>query len=227
LLVFIDYLHLEAADEISVEQIHAAADLWVGRQPQPHNVTDYPYAKMRFISDAKQWLSFLGRLHQVEVPRRPYAHLIEEFADHMVQERGLSRDTIRSRRWYLDQFLSRFWQEHRPFNEICIADIDAAIARKGDQDSYPRTSIKAYASALRAFFRYAGQRGWCSPGLADAIMSPRLFADEGLPKGPPWTDVQRLLTSTEGNQPKNIRDRAILMLFTVYGMRVGEVRALT
>ena len=36
LLVFIDYLHLEAADEISVEQIHAAADRWVGRQPQPH-----------------------------------------------------------------------------------------------------------------------------------------------------------------------------------------------
>ena len=29
LLVFIDYLHLEAADEISVEQIHAAADRWV------------------------------------------------------------------------------------------------------------------------------------------------------------------------------------------------------
>ena len=57
-------------------------------------------------------------------------------------------------------------------------------------------------------------------------MSPRLFADEGLPKGPSWTDVQRLLTSTEGNQPKNIRDHAILMLFAVYGMRVGEVRAL-
>lgn len=226
LLVFIDYLHLEAADEISVEQIHAAADRWVGRQPQPHNVTDYPYAKMRFISDAKHWLSFLGRLRQVEVPRRPYTHLIEEFADYMVQERGLSQDTIRSRRWHLEQFLGRFWQEHRPFNEICIADIDAAIARKGGQDSYARTSIKAYASTLRAFFRYAGQRRWCAPGLAAAIMSPRLFADEGLPKGPSWTDVQRLLTSTEGNQPKNIRDRAILMLFAVYGMRVGEVRAL-
>lgn len=227
-LAFIDYLHLQTADAVTVEQIHAAADLWIGRQPQPHshNVTDHRYGRMRFISDAKQWLGFLGRLHPGEVPRRPYAHLIEEYADYMVRERGLSPHTIRIRCWHLEQFWARFWEKHRCFREISIADIDAAIACKGDQDGYARTSIKAYVTALRTFFRYAEQRGWCAPGLAAAIMSPRLFADEGLPKGPSWTDVQRLLASTEGDQPKNIRDRAIIMLFAVYGMRVGEVRAL-
>jgi len=227
-LALIDYLHLQTADAVTVEQIHAATDLWVHRQPQPHshNVTDYRYGRMRFISNAKQWLGFLGRLRLAEVPRRPYAHLIEEYADYMVRERGLSPYTIRIHCWHLEQFLARFWEQHRCFREISIADIDAAIARKGDQDCYARTSIKAYASALRSFFRYAEQRGWCAHSLAAAIMSPRLFADEGLPKGPSWTDVQRLLTSTEGDQPKNIRDRAIIMLFAVYGMRVGEVRAL-
>jgi integrase/recombinase XerD len=227
LLVFIDYLPLGAADAISVAQIHVAADLWIGRQPHPHTVTDYRYGRMRFISDAKQWLSFLGRLRPMELPRRPYSHLIEEFRDHMVRERGLSRHTIRTRCWYLEQFLGRFWQQQRPFYEVSIADIDAAIARKGDQDGYARASIKSYATALRAFFRYAEQRGWCTAGLAAAVMSPRLFAEAGLPKGPSWPDVQRLLTLTEGNQPKDIRDRAILLLFAVYGMRVGEVRTLS
>jgi integrase/recombinase XerD len=227
-LSLVDYLHLQTADSVTVEQIHAAADLWVGRQPQPHshNVTDFRYGRMRFISDAKQWLSFLGRLRRPEVPRRPYTHLIEEYADYVLRERGLSRYTVRTRCWYLEQFLCRFWQDHRCFREISIADIDAAVARKGDQDGYARTSIKGYTGALRSFLRYAEQRGWCTPGLAAAIMSPRLFADERLPKGPSWTDVQRLLASTEGDQPKNIRDRAIIMLFAVYGMRVGEVRAL-
>jgi integrase/recombinase XerD len=227
-LALIDYLHLQTADAVAVEQIHAATDLWVHRQPQPHshNVIDYRYARMRFISNAKQWLGFLGCLRPAEIPRRPYAHLIEEYANYMVRERGLSPHTIRIHCWYLEQFLARFWEQHRCFREISIGDIDAAIARKGDQDCYARTSIKGYASALRSFFRYAEQRGWCAHGLAAAIMSPRLFADEGLPKGPPWTDVQRLVTSTEGDQPKNIRDRAIIMLFAVYGMRVGEVRAL-
>jgi len=57
-------------------------------------------------------------------------------------------------------------------------------------------------------------------------MCPRIFADEGLPKGPSWEEVQRLLAGTEGDHPKSIRDRAIIMLFAVYGLRVGDVRAL-
>jgi hypothetical protein len=31
-------------------------------------VTDYRYGRMRFISDAKQWLHFLGRLRGPEAP---------------------------------------------------------------------------------------------------------------------------------------------------------------
>ncbi len=53
--------------------------------------------------------------------------------------------------------------------------------------------MKMYAQALRAFFHYAEQRGWCAPGLAAAIMSPCMFSNELLPSGPSWEDVQRLL----------------------------------
>ncbi|MCP4898371.1 MAG: site-specific integrase, partial [bacterium] len=224
--VFIDLLQLETTEKVSLEQIRAAANLWVGSRPQAHNVTDCRYGRMRFISDAKQWLGFLGRLQLPEVAPRPYAYLIDEFADHMIRERGLSRHTVRIHCWHLGQFLERFWQQHRPLSDISIRDIDAAIARKGEQDAYARTSIAHYATTLRVFFRYAEQRGWCPHGLAAAIMAPRLFAEQGLPKGPSWDDVQRLVTSTEGDQPKSLRDRAIILLFAVYGMRVGEVRAL-
>ncbi len=226
MLVFIDLLHLETGDEVSVQQIRAAANLWVGSQPQAHKMTDCRYGRMRFISDAKQWLGFLGRLRLPEAPPRPYAQLVDEFAEHLLRDRGLSRHTVRIHCWHVGQFLERFWHHHRPFSDISIRDIDAAIALKGEQDAYARTSIAHYATTLRVFFRYAEQRGWCTHGLAAAILSPRLFADERLPKGPSWEDVQRLIRSTEGDQPKNIRDRAIIMLFAVYGMRVGEVRAL-
>ena len=227
-LVLIDYLHLQRVDLITVEQIHAAADLWVGRQPQPHthNAADHRWARCRFISDARQWLSFLGRLRTTEVPRHPYTHLIDEFADHMVREKGLSQHTVRIRCWHVEQFLHRFWERNRSFNEVTIADIDAAVARKGGQDGYARTSIQNYINALRAFIRYAEQRRWCRPGLAGAIMSLHLFADEGLPKGPDWSYVQQLFATTMSDQPKDIRDRAIIMLFAIYGMRVGEVRGL-
>ena len=189
LLTIIEYLDLEAANEIDEEQINKAADRWAKRQPQPPNVIDFHYGKLRFISHARQWLTFLGRLHQPAVPRPPHIHMIEEFSEYMREEKGLSPVTVHKRRQHVTQFLSRFDDQHRPFNEISILDIDAAIARKGEQDAYTRSSMRTYASALRAFFHYAEQRGWCAPGLAAAIMSPCVFSDEQLPKGPSWEDV--------------------------------------
>jgi integrase/recombinase XerD len=38
--------------------------------------------------------------------------------------------------------------------------------------------------------------------------------------------VQRLVAATEGSRPKDIRDRAILLLLAVYALRSAEVRAL-
>ena len=64
LLTTIEYLDLETAGPIDEEQITKAAEHWASRQPQPANVIDFRYGKLRFISHARQWIAFLGRLHQ-------------------------------------------------------------------------------------------------------------------------------------------------------------------
>jgi site-specific recombinase XerD len=87
-------------------------------------------------------------------------------------------------------------------------------------------SVASSAGALRSFFRHAEKRGWCPLGIAAAIDSPRLFKQEGLPRGPAWDDVQRLIASTGGTDPRDIRDHAILLLLAIYGLRSGEVRQL-
>lgn len=86
--------------------------------------------------------------------------------------------------------------------------------------------MNSWAAALRPFFRFAEQHGWSPQGLADAIKAPRVFRHEGLPVGPPWNDVKRLLAAAERGRPVDIRDRALLMLLAVYGLRAGEVTAL-
>jgi integrase/recombinase XerD len=132
----------------------------------------------------------------------------------------------RSHRWHIGQFLRRHTERNRPLREICINNIDAAIARKGEQDFYSRVSVAQHVGTLRVFFRYAEQRGWCSRGLAAAIMCPRIFSDDGLPQSPSWENAQRLLANTEGDGPKNARDHAIIVLFAVYGFRVGDVHGI-
>jgi integrase len=47
-----------------------------------------------------------------------------------------------------------------------------------------------------------------------------------LPVGPSWDEVRTLIESTASDEPADIRDRAIIMLFAVYGLTAGEVAAL-
>jgi integrase/recombinase XerD len=41
--------------------------------------------------------------------------------------------------------------------------------------------------------------------------------------GPSWDDVKRMLAAVQGDRPADIRNRALLMLLAVYGLRAGEV----
>jgi site-specific recombinase XerD len=94
------------------------------------------------------------------------------------------------------------------------------------EHGYARTTIHRWASVVRPFLRFAEQRKWCRTRLADGVKVPRLYKHEGLPVGPSWDDVKRLLAAAEGDRPTDIRDRAMLMLLAVYGLRGGEVTAL-
>ena len=107
-----------------------------------------------------------------------------------------------------------------------ITDIDRAIAEKNARRNYSRITIKHFASEIRAFIRYAEERGLCRPGMAPAIIPPRIYPTESVPAGLNWADVKRLLASTEGSRPTDKRDRAILMMLIAYGLRSGEVRGL-
>ena len=104
-----------------------------------------------------------------------------------------------------------------------LEDIDRAVAEKRAKDGWSRHSLRTYAGTLRAFLRYAEDQGWCARGLAAAVRPPRVYAGEGLPTGPAWDDVRRLLATTEGDEPAAVRNRAILLLLTQYGLRAGEV----
>src|ERR1019366_5514402 len=112
-------------------------------------------------------------------------------------------------------------------------DRDLKRLRPGDIDAYfiqnearwGRISVKANTGALRIFLRYAAAQGLCDSRLATALRTPRVYAQESLPSAPGWTDVQRILAATLADEPADIRNRAILMLLSTYGLRRGEVVA--
>jgi site-specific recombinase XerD len=180
----------------------------------------------RLCSLATRWLCFLRRLEERPVPASPYAAKIKAFAVYMERARGLSPVTIRNRCWLLPRFLGRLGTRVGSLRQITANQIDEALREMVSEGGYARVTIQCWAGEVRAFFRYAEARGWCRQGLAACIRGPRLFAQSSLPTGPSWDEVRRLLALTEGDRPVDIRDRAILLLLAIYGLRAGEVNRL-
>jgi site-specific recombinase XerD len=210
--------------KVTTEQIRVAARGWAQREHHYGRALNKRWTRARFIRVAKLWLHFLGCLDESKEPI-PFAYLVTDFSTWLEHERGLSPATIRRWRGYLKQFLCWYSDKMRPFAAVRIIDIDEFLAACGTRGCC-RVSINNRATALRAFFRYAGTKGWCAASIAETIKGPPIYSQENLPSGPSWDDVRRLLASMETNQPTDIRNRAIVMLFAIYGFRATEVAEL-
>jgi len=181
---------------------------------------------VRFKGYAVRWLKFMGRLELPAAVRSRYADHVAEFADYLLQERGLSPKTVAYDRRATHEFLTQIDESNLRLNKLTVAQVDELLTKKVRDEGFARITIQRWASTLRRFFRFAEGRGWCRQGLAASIMAPRVFKHEGLPVGPSWDDVGRLLAASERDRRVDIRDRALLMLLVVYGLRAGEVTAL-
>jgi integrase/recombinase XerD len=225
LLVIADRIDITAGQAIALPEIEAFAARWAREQKRRRRARQSRWSRELFVQTATSWFRFLGYLDQPEPKPTPLADSLRDFAAQASSERGLSPATVRNRCWHVQKFVDWLNGQRGPFHldDVALKDIHAFLAW-GGQQGWSRVSVATSAKALRAFFRYAGERGWCASTIAGGIDGPRVFQHEGLPVGPAWRDVQRLIAAAGGDQARDIRDRAILMLLATYGLRGGEVR---
>lgn len=220
LMSFTQHLPLDQP-EITPFDIEAAAEAWA--RTTHRSATCRHVGKRRFVFYATSWLRLLGRLYEPQV-ERPFAVEFDAFLQFAIDERGLSPNTIRHYRLYVGEFLIWVDRHGKTLREITLDDLSAYFQTLALR-KLKRTSIAIHVAKLRNFFRYAESRHWCRTGL-EAIDAPRIYRLESLPRGPAWSDVQRLLAACAGNTPSEIRDHAMLLIISVYGVRSGEVRHL-
>lgn len=151
-------------------------------------------------------------------------HALDDLLRALRDERGFATDTIVNHERTLRPFLAWLGTHRQSWLDVAVEDITAYLARHPD---WSRATIAQHIHHLRNFFRHGAARGWCRAALAEQIDAPRLYTHERLPQGPSWTEVQELLEAYRGDTPRHLRDRAMLLLFAVYGFRSSEVRGLT
>ena len=221
-------LDLREGEKVAVAQIQATAPDWF--HARLHSLGHRPpttrKSTKRSLSRVIRWLRFLGWLDEPEEDRHPYSGELGAFEEWMRTERGHAEGTIENNLRSATEFLDWLGAHGKRLESVRVADVDASIEAKQTGRPYSRVTIRGHAQRLRTFVRFAEDRGWCTPGMAEGIVPGRFYPDQPVRSTLSREDVRRLLAITDGERPVHKRDRAILMLLIVYGLRAGEVRTL-
>lgn len=219
-------LDLHDDDRISQHDIETAARLWANPKGRRCAREAASKAKQLFISNCTDLLHHLGWI-ETDDAVHPYATELGVYENWLCKERGLSTETVHSYCRAADHFLIRIADRSVALAALVMADIDTIIGDEHRRGVWSRRTLHNFVQRLRPFIAFAEKRQWCRSGLAAGVVAPGYRADEVLPKGIKRNDVERLLASVSGKRSVDLRDQAVLMLFTSYGLRVAEVAGLT
>jgi site-specific recombinase XerD len=141
--------------------------------------------------------------------------------------RGLAASTVAQHLRTASQFLEQvdYEAQRARLAALTPGDIEAFVRAAGERLS--RESLQHEVSHLRSFLRFLATRGEAPSGLETQIDTPRVYRGERLPRALPWETVRAFLDSIDRSTPMGVRDYAIFLLITTYGLRAGEVVALT
>lgn len=210
---------------ITRQAISQCAQRWARRQRRRGRAKTLKWPRVHFQQVACTWCSFMGWLEAKPSPALAYAPELEAWQSFLRSEAGLAERTISNYGWWIRVFLRWLSQEKMPLRRLTLTRLDRFTQHLASR-GLGRVSLANGASVLRRFLSYVFDREWCERDLSGSVLSPRLFRYENLPTGPAWPDVQRLIAATQGSSQQRLRNRAILWLLAVYGLRSGEVRGL-
>ena len=218
-------LDKQVPGHVTLELIDQCALRWARRQRQRGRVHCLKWSAKYFVQVACAWCRFMGWLKEKPRPVPAYGERLQAWAVFLRAEEGLAEKTCADYCWWADGFLRWLKGQKVPLRRVTVAEVDGYLSHLAAR-GLSRITLAIAAKTLRRFFRDAYAQEWCRQDLALVILAPQLFQQENVPTGPKWPEVQRLIAATEGSTTRDVRNRAILLLLAVYGLRSGEVRAL-
>jgi integrase/recombinase XerD len=156
-----------------------------------------------------------------------HQQVCRQYAEWMFELRGLALETRTRRCTEARQFLRWLGERgnQKALLDITIRDVDPYLMLRAG--SRRRTTVKLRATCLRSFLRFLHIIGRVILDLSSVVVGPTLYALESIPSALRPDEVSIVLETTRKDRSRNgLRDYAILMLLSSYGLRAGEATAL-
>jgi len=157
---------------------------------------------------------------------------VNSFLQHLVVEKGFSRNTLDAYRNDLGQFEGFVRERHKglfngegPWHSVDLNLLNEYIADLRVRRGYRDTTTARKIAAIKSFFGFLAANGNISEDPTDSLGSPRV--GRTLPKCLSEEEVKRLLgEAAKAGTSESQRDAAILELLYATGLRVSELVSL-
>ena len=157
---------------------------------------------------------------------------MDRYLDHLVVERGVAANTAasyrRDLRRYRDYLIGRGIGDLAEVDESDVREFLVDLRSPGTGEPPPaplsESSIARTLVATRGLHKFAVAEGIAGADPARAVRPPK--PAQRLPKALSVADVDAILACTGGDDPRGLRDRALLELLYSCGARISEVTSL-
>ncbi len=163
-----------------------------------------------------------------EQPARALDRLLAEYDTWLTVERGLAANTLaayrRDLRRYLAFLQARGITDPRSVDEaIVVAYVEELKTARDDEGRarFAPSSIARALVAVRSFHRFCVDEGLLALDPTEEVGAPRV--PQGIPKALTEPEVEALLGAVVGDDPRGLRDRAILESLYAAGVRISEL----
>ena len=151
---------------------------------------------------------------------------VRTYLDHLVVERGLADNTLKSYRRDLRRYLGHLGalgvEQVDDVTEAAVAGFLMAL-REGDEEHPPLSAGSAARTvvAVRGFHKFAVREGLTAKDPAAAVRPPA--SAKRLPKSLPLSDIEAILEAAGApGTALALRDRALLEVIYASGARISE-----
>ena len=147
---------------------------------------------------------------------------MRNYLRHLSIERGLSRNTIAAYTRDLtlwQAFLAR--EGVTELSAVTGAEVSAFVRMLTSEQGKSPATVARILSAVRGLERFLVDEGELSEDATREVKPPKLPGR--LPKALTIGQVESLLAATDGDEPEQLRDKAVLELLYATGARVSEI----
>ena len=151
---------------------------------------------------------------------------INQYREHLIQNKGLKKETIRRCLRVVYNFISsQYGKEQFSPSKLCPQSIEQFLLDRSDKCS--RLTLNGEASALRSFFRFLQLHGKIPTPLIDTVPTVPCWRQKNVPNFLTSDQTKALLEHCTDKTAKGLRDKAVLLILIRLGLRAIEVCRLT